>query len=73
MDSAGRCSVIDRAWGIRMGRDPIPFWERPEVVEKFAGREPDHRLVEWLSGRDDLEGLRVLDLGCAGGRNSRYV
>ncbi len=56
-----------------MERDPIPFWERPEVVDKFAGREPDHRLVEWLSDRDDLEGLRVLDLGCAGGRNSKYV
>ncbi len=56
-----------------MERDPIPFWERPEIVEKFAGREPDHRLAEWLSGRDDREGLRVLDIGCAGGRNSEYL
>ncbi len=59
--------------GVRMVRDPIPFWERPEVVEKFAGREPDRRLAEWLSARDDLEGLRVLDLGCAGGRNSVFL
>ena len=56
-----------------MERDPTPFWERPEVVEKFAGREPDWRLAEWLSGREDLEGLRVLDIGCAGGRNSVYL
>ncbi len=56
-----------------MEHDPIPFWERPEVVEKFAGREPDRRLAEWLSGRGDLEGLRVLDIGCAGGRNSEYL
>ena len=56
-----------------MERDPIPFWERPEIVEKFAGREPDRRLAEWLSGRPDLEGLRVLDIGCAGGRNSEFL
>jgi len=56
-----------------MERDPLPFWERPEIVEKFAGREPDRRLAEWLSVRDDLEGLRVLDVGCAGGRNSVYL
>ena len=56
-----------------MERDPLPFWERPEIVEKFAGREPDRRLAEWLSVRDDLEGLRVLDIGCAGGRNAEYL
>ncbi len=56
-----------------MERDPLPFWERPEIVEKFAGREPDRRLAEWLSVREDVEGLRVLDVGCAGGRNSVYL
>jgi SAM-dependent methyltransferase len=56
-----------------MQRDSIPFWERPEIVEKFAGREPDRRLATWLSGRNDLEGMRVLDIGCAGGRNAEYL
>ena len=56
-----------------MERDPIPYWERPEIVEKFAGREPDRRLAAWLSDRQDLEGLRVLDIGCAGGRNSEFL
>lgn len=47
-----------------------PFWERPEVVERFAAREPDRRLVAWLDARGDAAGLRVLDLGCAAGRNA---
>lgn len=50
----------------------IPFWERPDIVERFAAREPDRRLV----GLVESEGaatLRSLDLGCAGGRNSRYL
>jgi SAM-dependent methyltransferase len=47
-----------------------PFWERPEVVEQFASRAPDHRLVRLVDdyARPDL--TRVLDLGCAGGRNT---
>jgi len=51
----------------------LPFWERPEIVERFAGRDPDHRLAAWLSGHDQPEALRVLDIGCAGGRNSEYL
>lgn len=47
-----------------------PFWERPEVVERFAAREADLRLVAWLDARGDVTGLRALDLGCAGGRNA---
>jgi SAM-dependent methyltransferase len=54
-------------------RDERPFWERPEVVERFAGREPDLRLVAWLDARGDATGLRVLDLGCAGGRNAELL
>ena len=65
-----RAAQTGRVW---MERDPIPFWDRPEVVEKFAGREPDLRLAEWIAARDDLEGLRVLDIGCAGGRNSEFL
>jgi SAM-dependent methyltransferase len=47
-----------------------PFWERPQVVEQFASRAPDHRLVRLVEeyARPDL--TRVLDLGCAGGRNT---
>ena len=42
------------------------FWEDPERVEQFAEREPDD-LVERY---DHPSSVRVLDLGCAGGRNT---
>lgn len=48
------------------------FWQRPDVVDTFAARDPDHRLVAWLQDRDPSS-LRVLDLGCAGGRNTVYL
>lgn len=47
-----------------------PFWERPEVVEQFAARAPDHRLVRLIDEYARPEVTRVLDLGCAGGRNA---
>lgn len=53
-----------------MEGDGRPFWERPEVVERFAASEPDHRLAALLDARSDVAGLRVLDLGCAAGRNA---
>ncbi len=46
------------------------FWERSEVVERFASRDPDRRLLELLDSRTDPAPLRVLDIGCAGGRNT---
>jgi SAM-dependent methyltransferase len=46
------------------------FWEDPEVVEQFAAREADHRLIRLISQYDDPGSIRVLDLGCAGGRNT---
>ena len=49
-----------------------PFWEQPDVVERFAGREPDHRLVR-LAGELEPGATRVLDLGCAGGRNAVFL
>ena len=55
------------------GDRPAPFWEDPELVERFAGREPDVRLREILDREDDPAGLRVLDLGCAGGRNTALL
>lgn len=48
----------------------LPFWEAPEQVEKFAAREPDVRLRELLPSLGDPASVRVLDLGCAGGRNT---
>jgi SAM-dependent methyltransferase len=45
------------------------FWEDPERVEEFARKPPDHRLAGLLE-REAAGGLRVLDLGCAGGRNT---
>jgi SAM-dependent methyltransferase len=46
------------------------FWERPEVVEQFAARAPDHRLVVLVERYDRPGRTAVLDLGCAGGRNT---
>jgi len=47
----------------------MQFWEEQEQVERFAAREPDHRLLALLEGYADPAGTRVLDIGCAGGRN----
>ena len=46
------------------------FWNRPEVVDQFAAREPDHRLLELIPRFRRPAATRVLDLGCAGGRNA---
>lgn len=50
-----------------MGND---FWEDPEQVKRFAGRDPDHRLIKLLPQYAEPEAVRVMDLGCAGGRNT---
>lgn len=52
---------------------PNEFWSRPEQVEKFAGRDPDHRLVELVKTFPDPADTRVLDLGCAAGRNTVFL
>jgi SAM-dependent methyltransferase len=49
----------------------LPFWERPDVVEMFADRPPDTRMLALLEGAP--KETRVLDLGCAGGRNSLWL
>lgn len=49
------------------------FWERPEQVEKFASRDPDHRLRRLLEDYEDPSAVPVLDLGCAGGRNTELL
>jgi len=55
------------------GTETDPFWDRPDIVAKFAGRAPDHRLQRLLAEVDDPPALRVLDLGCAGGRNTVHL
>jgi SAM-dependent methyltransferase len=46
------------------------FWESPENVSRFAAREPDVRLGELLREYPNPSAVRVLDLGCAAGRNA---
>ncbi|MEX2584210.1 MAG: class I SAM-dependent methyltransferase [Gemmatimonadota bacterium] len=46
------------------------FWSQPDVVQQFASREPDHRLMAILADTPHGAPLKVLDLGCAGGRNT---
>ena len=46
------------------------FWEQPEVVARFAARDPDHRLVPLVA---ETAPGRALDVGCAGGRNTVFL
>jgi SAM-dependent methyltransferase len=46
------------------------FWDSSENVERFAAREPDKRLSELIREYPNPTSVRVLDLGCAGGRNA---
>lgn len=65
------------------------MWEDPSVVAAFAARPPDHRLQHLLAGDDEYAAVRsawaeggwraggteprVLDIGCAGGRNTVWL
>lgn len=56
------------------------LWEQPHMVARMADRPPDRRLVQLLDGAGSYAAIReawqpgpaprVLDLGCAGGRNT---
>ncbi len=55
-----------------------PFWEQPETVERFSGRDPDLRLMAMveegrINGDAEPAATRILDLGCAGGRNTVFL
>lgn len=50
-----------------------PFWDQAETVARFAERAPDHRLVRLLEAVEHPGASRVLDLGCAGGRNTEFL
>lgn len=56
-------------------RDVDPFWDREEIVDRFAGRDPDLRLRRIIEEEpiSDVGSLRILDLGSAGGRNTLYL
>jgi SAM-dependent methyltransferase len=47
-----------------------PFWESPEAVKRFANRDPDVRLLGLLDEYVEPGRVRILDLGCAAGRNT---
>ncbi len=49
------------------------FWEEQEQVERFAAREPDHRLRALITEFRDPPAVRVLDVGCAAGRNTVFL
>lgn len=49
------------------------FWDRSEQVERFASRDPDHRLKALLETYTEPAATRVLDLGCAAGRNTELL
>lgn len=49
------------------------YWEDPRQVRRFTERDPDHRLRELVERAGDIERVRVLDLGCAAGRNTVYL
>jgi SAM-dependent methyltransferase len=49
------------------------YWESPDVVTSFAAREPDLRLARLVSLWANPSRTRVLDLGCAGGRNTELL
>ncbi len=69
--------------GAMSPRDPAPMWERPDVVARFAARPPDRRLLALFAGEGPYAAVhtawapgpapRVLDIGCAGGRNSAWL
>lgn len=47
------------------------FWDTPEMASRMGDRPPDQRLVALL---DEDPGIRrVLDAGCAGGRNAALL
>jgi len=51
----------------------MSFWELQEKVQQFAQRDPDHRLLELVEEYTIPRQIRVLDLGCAGGRNTVFL
>jgi SAM-dependent methyltransferase len=55
------------------GPEGTGFWETAEAVERFAARDPDVRLMGLLNRYPVPGDVRVLDLGCAAGRNTAVL
>jgi SAM-dependent methyltransferase len=55
------------------GTGEASIWEDEESVERFAHRDPDVRLLERLDRWETAARVRVLDLGCAAGRNTAVL
>jgi SAM-dependent methyltransferase len=53
----------------RLPRDV--FWDRPEMAARMGDRPADGRMVALLQEHPDVR--RVLDVGCAGGRNADWL
>lgn len=51
----------------------MPDWEHPDTVAFFRERDPDVRLTELIVSGAVRPPSRVLDLGCAAGRNAVYL
>lgn len=51
----------------------MPDWEHPDTVAFFRARDPDLRVQELVANGDVVAGTRVLDLGCAAGRNAVFL
>jgi SAM-dependent methyltransferase len=50
-----------------------PFGERAQVVEQSSSRAPNHRLARLIEEYERPTAIRVLDLVCAGGRNTALL
>ncbi len=47
------------------------FWNNPEMAKRMGDRPADHRFTALLDAHPDIQ--RVLDVGCAGGRNTHHA
>lgn len=47
------------------------FWNNPEMAKRMGDRPADHRFVTLLDENPAIQ--RVLDVGCAGGRNVNHA
>lgn len=53
--------------------DARPSWDDADRVRRFVEMEPDRRLLALLDESSSPAASRVLDLGCAGGRNTEVL